>query len=215
MIRCETFRELAPELAVGALPGDLRAEALVHLEHCGDCGRLVEELSDAADALLILTPAVDLSADFDDRVLKAMRLRRPRRTRLAALVAAAAVLLAGIGGADVYVHHTRVTSPLALGATGVREASFRSAPDERVVGKVFYAGGRPAWLFMTVRDDGSNDRYVCEVELAGGRRVRLGSFQLRDGAGSWGKMLASGLANVTVVRLLKASGALAAVSRVG
>ena len=54
--RCEEFRELAPELALGIVEGEERGRALEHLADCPDCRRRVEELSEVADGLLLAAP---------------------------------------------------------------------------------------------------------------------------------------------------------------
>ena len=38
-MRCDEARELAPELALGIVDGEERAEALRHLSACADCRR--------------------------------------------------------------------------------------------------------------------------------------------------------------------------------
>ncbi|MBV8295852.1 MAG: zf-HC2 domain-containing protein, partial [Acidimicrobiia bacterium] len=93
---CDGVRELAPELALGNLPGHERADVLRHLEHCADCQRLVEELADAADALLLLAPEVEPPMGFEARVLAGFDapVTRRRRPGVAVLGVAAALVLA-------------------------------------------------------------------------------------------------------------------------
>ena len=63
---------------------------------------------------------------------------------------------------------------------------------------------------MTVRDDGSDDAYKCQIETPDGHWVDVGSFQLHDGAGSWGKTVATDIHQPTQVRLVDDHGAIAA-----
>jgi hypothetical protein len=65
---------------------------------------------------------------------------------------------------------------------------------------------------MTVRDGNSSDTYRCELELADGQRIEVGSFQLHDGIGSWGKSVAVDLRQLKTVRLLDERGETAAVA---
>ena len=220
VLTCEQVHELAAELALGTLPGPERADVLGHLEHCAECQRLVEELADAADALLLLAPEVEPPAGFTGRVLGGLDVPTTRRRRLgvAVLGAAAALFLAvGVGMAIVVSHGTtnRPRTSFALGTPGVVMASFTPAPGEQTEGQVFSYAGRPSWVFMTVHDDGSSDTYRCQLELADGHRVEVGSFGLHDGAGSWGRTLALDVHHLRAVRLLDEHGATAATARLG
>ena len=75
---CERMRDLAPEIALGIADGEERAEALRHLSTCGECRRVVEQLSQVADELLVLAPVQEPPAGFESRVVEAMGLPEPR-----------------------------------------------------------------------------------------------------------------------------------------
>lgn len=77
-LACEDVRAEAAELALGILPGARRAACLEHLEHCPACRRLVDELAQTADSLLVLAPRAEPSAGFEERVLAALP-PRPRQ----------------------------------------------------------------------------------------------------------------------------------------
>ena len=106
-MNCHELRDLAPELALGIADGEERAEALRHLADCGECRRLVEQMTGVADELLMLAPAQEPPAGFESRVLEGLGLGgAPKRRRwrglalrVAAPVAAAAVT-AGVGGEE-------------------------------------------------------------------------------------------------------------------
>jgi hypothetical protein len=209
-LSCETLHELAPELSLGALPGDERAAALLHLEHCGECQLLVEELSTAADALLLVAPEVAPPSGFGRRTLAGFTDRPRRRTRLAVAVASAlAVGVAAVGIGSV-ADRPSPSPQFAISTPGVRTAHFVAAPGEDVEGQVFADSSDSSWLFMTVSDDGTSDTYVCQVELVEGRTVNIGSFQLRHGAGSWGRTISEDARQIKGVRLLDESGRVAA-----
>ena len=212
-LSCLELLEVAPELALGALAGKQRAEALVHLDRCADCRMHIEELADAADALLLLAPEAAPPSGFAERVAGGFAPRRlPRRGALARIAAVAAVVLAAIAVsfAAVTGRHTAPAPTFALQAPGVRVAHFASAGDEQVQGDVFSSADRPSWVFMTVRDDGNDDAYRCQIEVADGRWVDVGSLQLHDGSGSWGKTVNEDIRQLTAVRLLDDHGAVAA-----
>ena len=212
---CEELREVAAELALATLPGKERAAALAHIDRCADCRRAVEELADAADALLLCAPEAEPPAGFARRVLSGLGPPRAsrRRARALARVAAVAATVLSLGVATgIGVHQSAPASrpALALQAPGVRVARFVSGPGEHVEGEVFADAGRSSSVFMTVRDDGSSDTYRCELELADGQLIEIGSFQLHDGIGSWGKGIATDLHQLKAVRLLDENGAPAA-----
>jgi len=209
---CTEVRDAAPELALGTLPGRQRAAALAHLDSCCECRLIVEELSDAADALLLLAPEAAPPVGFARRVTKEFVPRRqPRWRAFARLAAAAALVLAVAAGTLTVVNERSTPQPsFALSAPGVRLAEFVPASGEQLHGRLYSSADRPAWLFMTVQDDGTSDSYRCQIAVGNGPWTDVGSFQLHDGSGSWGKAVAADLHQPTAVRLLDEDGSVAA-----
>lgn len=216
-LSCAEVRQLAAELAVGALPGDERAAALAHLEDCGECQVLVEELALAADALLLLAPEADPPAGFSSRVAAAFEPQVPRRRfrhRVVAVAAAAAFLLGGGAALATGVWHRGPEPkpvPFALHAPGVRMARFVAARGEMVGGQVFSYSGTPSWVFMTVQENASSETYACELELSDGTQLRIGTFRLHDGVGSWGRMVGVDANRIRAIRLIKGTAETAAI----
>ncbi len=213
-LSCAEVRELGAELALGVLPGDERAAALTHLEHCCECQVMVEELSDVADALLMLVPEADPSPGFARRVTAGLQTQRPhRRHRITAAMAAVVVVLGGGTAlvAGLSDHGRRSTpAPFALHAPGVRIARLVAASGESVGGQVFAYAGTPSWVFMTVKDTESADSYTCELELSDGTKLPIGQFQLHDGVGNWGQTMGVDMSQIRAVHLTKATGETAA-----
>ena len=211
-LTCSELSDVAPELALGTLPGRQRAAALAHLDRCADCRLTVEELSDAADALLLMAPEVVPPAGFARRAVEGFASPRPRRRWAIPRVAAVAAAVLAIAAGSVVALAGRQSAPpsFALQAPGVRMARFVPATGEQVHGDVFASADRPSWVFMTVQDDGSSDAYRCQIETTDGQWVNVGSFQLHDGSGSWGKAVTTDLHQLKGVRLLDDHGAVAA-----
>ena len=69
---CTRLHELAPELSLGVLTGEERAEARKHLATCPDCREYVLELTSVGDGLLALVPGAEPPVGFEDRVLSRM-----------------------------------------------------------------------------------------------------------------------------------------------
>jgi Putative zinc-finger len=208
---CDELRDLAPEIALGTIDGEERAEALRHLAGCADCRRLVDRLSAVADELLTLAPVQEPPAGFESRVVAALGVRRrprARRARRLALwlgppVAAAAVTAAALVG--VY-HDDRVTAERYRETLEQANGRyFRAEPlrDEAggEAGVVFGYQGTPSWVLLTV--DARHRGQVASAELVttGGRRIPLPGFRLGRN-GSWGGAIPGNLYDVAEIRLL-------------
>lgn len=213
---CADVEELAPELALGILPGDQRSQVLAHLDGCAACRRLIKELSDAGDALLSLAPEIEPSPGFARRVTKGMRpgagfgpgLGRSRRLRWVATAAGVAFIVGLAVG----------LLPGRLGGGGtvpVRTAVFVSGGGESLTGEVYARSSDPSWVFMTVEDGNSSGTYTCMLVLADGRRLPIGSFPMHSGSGSWGRSVDVAVGTIRTVVLLDASGGTAATATLG
>jgi hypothetical protein len=206
---CDELRELAPELALGTIEGDERADALRHLTTCAECRRLVDQLSAVADELLLAAPVQEPPAGFESRVIDAIgpppRRRAWRRVlvRLGPPVAAAAATAVAL--VAVY-HDDRVTAEryretLAHADGRYFEAGPLQDETGADAGVVFGYQGTPSWLFVTV-DAGHRDRVESAVLVTRDRRtVPLPSFRLGPN-GSWGGAIPANLYDFTEVRLL-------------
>jgi anti-sigma-K factor RskA len=209
---CTHVRDIAPELALGVLDGDERAEVLEHLASCVECRAFADELSGIGDSLLLLAPAADPPLGFESRVAARLaaeppniRHRRARAwARTVALAAAAAVvaalLTAALVGNDE--HDALVHANLASSRSGER------------VGQVWAYDGDRDWLFMTVDNPWAADNpYVCDAVLRDGRTIRLGRFQAHDGKGAWGEAVDVSLHDVRAIRVLTDDGTVVATAR--
>jgi hypothetical protein len=94
---CPDVREVAPDFAFGILDGEARSDVLLHLDQCTACQRYVSELSETADAMVLLAPEAEPPPGFErralDRIMETSRRRRWRTTKLVAVTAAAAAIL--------------------------------------------------------------------------------------------------------------------------
>jgi hypothetical protein len=217
---CDEIRELAPEIALGVLEGEQRADALRHLAACTDCRREVEQLSHVADELLMLAPVQEPPAGFESRVVEAIGLRaQPRRrrarrptvrwlaTRLGPALAAAAVT----AGVLVSIYHDdhltaeRYRDTLAHADGQYFQAEpLRDGAGARS-GVAFGYQGSPSWLLVTVDAARRDEVEGGELVTKDGRTVPLPAFELgRDG--TWGGAIPVRLYRVGSVRLLGAGG---------
>ncbi|HXW39405.1 MAG TPA: hypothetical protein VEJ44_06900 [Acidimicrobiales bacterium] len=186
---CEEFHELSAELALGVADARGRAAALVHLEHCAACRFDLRQLSDLADALGALTPAVEPPAGFESRVLE--RLERTESSEAApthrvphrAWWAAAAAVVAVVAGAAGWTIGDQAGRPPAAASGQVVTAKLTA--DHEKVGQVVIETRSAPWISMAM-EIGSGDRSVqCRLVAADGRVLSVGWFTLSDGYGYW------------------------------
>ena len=152
-VTCAQLSDVAPELALGTLPGRQRAAALAHLDHCAECRLTVEGLSDATDALLLAAPEAAPPAGFAARVVDGFAAPPAPRRRVTALLVAVAAVVVAIGAVAVMavagLDSAPTRPPFALPAPGLRAVSFVQATGETVEGKVLASAGHPSWVFMS------------------------------------------------------------------
>jgi hypothetical protein len=222
---CDRYADDLAELALGILTGRERALALAHVEGCPACHAEMERLSLAADALLEMVPAVEPPLGFEVRLMERLgeisgtprvargwrRLRQPSHL-LAGLLLLVAVG-AGLGGGW-----------LARGGQhpSARRSAFGTAPGGRLESEPLVAGGRTlgnvavysgssghaSWLFMTLDDGSWSGEATCQVRLADGATLPLGTFWLEKGYGAWGVTLPSGTGAIRSASVVSYQGVL-------
>ncbi len=213
-IDCTRFQALVEELALDLLTGGDRAEALGHLDECHSCRSEMASLTDAADELLLLAPAVAPDAGFDDRVLARLAppSRRPgvthtpregRRRFAAGLVAAAAAIVL-------------VVAALSLRSGGQARASVAGnmvSSQGTFVGHVVVHGDHPAVVSMRlpgwdalVRSYGSPVRsgYALTVGLHDGSHHVVALGARHDGR--WRAVLTARARDVDSVSIVDGAG---------
>jgi hypothetical protein len=209
---CDELQDLAPEVVLGTIDGQERAEALRHLATCGECQRLVDRLTTVADELLMFAPVQEPPVGFESRVIDALGFQqRPPRRRLGrrllvwlgppvAAAAATAVALVGVYHDDhVTAERYRSTLEQANGksfqAEPLRDATGAEA------GVAFGYQGSPSWMLVTV-DAGHRDQVAsAELVTRDQRTIRLPGFEL-EADGSWGGAIPVNLYDVSAIRLL-------------
>jgi len=217
---CGALADLAPELALGIATGEERGRALEHAAGCVDCRRLLEELSEVADAMLLLVPPREPPDGFETRVKQRLlagprRQRRPRAPRRRmALVAAALLsvaLLTGSVTAGGVLMATKAERDLAAsyqqalqtadGRSFAARNLYHRGGGRVVAGTVFGYAGSPSWVFLTLRPTAGSGPFECVLVLADGRRVDLGRFDLVRGERSWGRTLGVDLQDAVELEL--------------
>ncbi|MFI5683072.1 hypothetical protein [Streptomyces sp. NPDC051636] len=211
-VTCEKLLEIGAELALGVLPGRERAAAVAHLDRCADCREYVGQLTLVGDGLVGLLPGSEPPVGFETRVARSLaqaaaahegrrsargpghaRKRFRGRVRLRAASAAAAFALAsGFGGWAVgtAIENAAAPSRPAEARTGVMLADLTTlGPQGQPAGKIFAQPGAPGWVYVSIDLDDAGIEYsgrvTCLLERTNGTTVRVGTFALHDGYGSW------------------------------
>ena len=226
-LTCTEVRNASAEYALDILEPHQRSALAAHLLRCPTCRAEVESMNGVATRLLELVPGTEPPLGFDRRVLARVRdlspapgpsrwiggrerhgsHRRPRLLVAVAAVAAAAALVFGSLGWFMG-HSGHYTSNRVLA-----EAAFHQGPRE--VGSVYVYRGNPEWLDMTVSGVKGAPKVTCELIGADGSRVRLGSFDLVGGSGSWGAPDRWGLTGITGAALVGSDGRVIATATFG
>jgi hypothetical protein len=218
---CEGFAPSLVELALGVLAGEERLRAVSHVEACGDCSALVAELSAAADELLHLAPGVEPPVGFEERVFERLGLKplargRPapgwlsgRRARLAGLVAALSIVVAGAFAGGVFAGHGLSTGP----STRQDLETVALHTGGRAVGKVMVYAGNPTWVFVYMDDSDWSGELRCQVVEDQGPVLTIGKFWLSGGRGAWAASVPEPAGRLREARVVDSQGHVLAVAQ--
>jgi hypothetical protein len=156
-----------------------------------------------------LVPGTEPPLGFDRRVLARVgQAGGPRQSRwvgrrarlltgVASVAAAAALIFGSLGW---FAGRTTAHRPPPATLT----AHFLQGT--RDVGEVYASGGNPPWLRMEVHGATGTEKVTCELLSTNGTVMRLGSFDLVGGSGSWGAPDGTGPTGVSGVRLVGSGG---------
>ena len=207
---CEEIRELAADVALGISDGEQRAEVLRHIATCSECRRLVEELTEVADELLLMAPVQEPPAGFESRVVERLGAREPRRRRfrrvawrVAPALAAAAVTAVALVAVyhDDHVTADRFRATLQEAGGSSFEAGRLVDPTGERAGVAFGYEGSPSWIFVTVDSAYWGQVSTAELIARDGRTIGLHWFRLGPD-GTWGGAIPVPLRDVAAIRLL-------------
>lgn len=228
--QCDALHDAIAELALGIASGEERARVLEHTAGCPGCRRLLRDLSQLGDELLLLAPEHEPPPGFELRVLELLGRPERRRRRAfaglrgrrgAVLAAVAAALAAGSGATAGVLTATQDERQLGrqLRAVLSRADGTYLAVNElrdsagRGVGLVFHYGGKPSWIFVTLDRPLPRGRYVATLVTRAGTTSELGTFDLDRTDRSLGATARLDLRQVTSLRVRNERGAPVYVAR--
>jgi anti-sigma-K factor RskA len=182
---CAWARDRAEELALGVLDGAERAEVLHHVSACAGCRRLVQELTQVADALPHVAPEAEPPPGFEHRVLARIRGDRARKLRRRAMVLASTAAAAAI----LAVATVRIVDATRDSGTTNAAPTLHTVPmtgaDGLTVGRVAVSRGARAQLAVDVDYAVPAGEYALELRAGGDQPTRLGTLRVADGHGEW------------------------------
>lgn len=215
-LTCDEVRDLAPELALGALEGSQRGAALAHLDRCPACRAHVDDLATTVDRLVSIAPEAEPPAGFESAVLARIAEEQQvreigawRRRSVAPLAVAAAVFLVLGIGVGIAVSRDVGTT---IGGTEVASAAMIT-PDGDTVGEVWHSAGSKSAVFVSVpewSDTGNGEAaagpFTLRVELKNGTTVTADEFELEAGTSSWAESTDVDGDDIAAVSVLDADG---------
>jgi predicted anti-sigma-YlaC factor YlaD len=183
---CPDVREVAPDFAFGILDGEARADVLLHLEECPTCQRYVSELSETADAMVLLAPEAEPPPGFErralDRIVESSRRRRWRTTKLVAVTAAAAVILSVVTVRIVDESRTPTTQSAAPAAGSVPMVGENGTK----VGDVHVVtSGTAMAIDVNVAYGLRDGAYGIWLTRSGAPKQEIGTIEVFGGHGTW------------------------------
>jgi len=214
-LSCAEVEALAPELAMGTLTGTERAGALVHLETCGRCREMVDELAATADVLLLLAPEAEPPIGFESRTADRIALAAASTRSIAGrgrfaggmkrLVAVAAVAFivgaVGAGSAAWWAADHRRSTPAAV--------LVRTATVDAVGGYTCHAvavGSNPSWVYVTIEQPEQHDGPFVVQAVTDTDSRPVGTVNIENGRGSIGVPMDVDLHELRSLRVLDADG---------
>jgi hypothetical protein len=178
-VGCPDFEAEVDELAVGAVAEPRRSALLAHAATCASCGERLRDLADLADRLLLLAPSAEPPPGFESRVLQRLAATggswTDHRRRFLLLVAAAALVLGVFAGTVVEQVRGRPSGPADVATADIVSGEGAVVGEVRLV-----TDPEPHVLVSIAQPRPSPGRRGCELVLADGSRVRVGSWAYDD-----------------------------------
>jgi hypothetical protein len=217
---CDAHQEELPELALGVLTGRDRVRALAHVESCSRCAEELEQLSRAADAVVLVAPEVEPPIGFESRLFERMGVADVRRRHrvtprwvAGGLAAAAAVAALAVG---LSLAASSPTPPTQSAQAVHAVATANLVEHGTVVGRVATHAGAHPWVSMMLFDSSARGRVNCVVVTSDGARHQVGWFDASDdGYGAWIAPLSVKPQDVRSAEVVAPSGTVIATATLG
>ncbi len=183
---CAEFEEHVGALAIGELAEPEASRLLAHAGGCPSCQAHLDAVSGVVDSLLQLTPRVEPPPGFESRVLERLHVGvsapRARWRSFAVVAACVAALLGGIALGNTALRGADDSANANAGT--VARSGTIAAPDGSSLGSAQLVSGARPFVLVTIDNPKDSNRDVwCELLLASGQSVTVGSWGYDDVAG--------------------------------
>ena len=214
-VSCELFDDGVDELALGLVDEPERGRLLAHAAECPRCQTRLDELVVLGERLLLVAPEVEPPAGFEERALERMGVqpgpaghqgRWRRRTATAAVAVAAVAVLALTIGMALGRSMTSEPSPVAS-----RSGVIVAASGTHIGTATLLSAPRPHLLVSVPQPRPGPGLRTCELELADGRRVSVGTWTYGEiASGIWAVGLDPGLLDAVAMHVVAEDGSVLA-----
>ena len=211
---CTSFKEHAEALAIGELAEPDASRLLDHASVCPSCKAHLDTMCGFVDSLLQLTPRVEPPAGFESSVLERLhvgaRTSSPRWRSFAVVAACIATLLGGIAFGRSVLGGANNSANASAGA--VTRSGTIAAPDGSSLGSAQLVAGAQPFVLVTIDNPTDSNREVwCELLLASGQSITVGSWSYDDVAGKvWAVGIDPALLAAVEMRIIAADGTVVA-----
>ena len=183
---CNEFEERVEALAIGELSEPEAGQLLDHASSCPSCKAHLDTMCGLVDSLLQLTPRVEPPAGFESSVLERLhvgaRTSSPRWRSFAVVAACIATLLGGVAIGHSILGGANDSANASAGA--ITRSGTIAAPDGSSLGHAQLVAGATPFVLVTIDNPATSSGDMwCELLLASGQSVTVGSWSYDDVAG--------------------------------
>ena len=213
---CIEFEQNVEALATGELTEPETNRLLSHAGGCPGCQAHLDAVSGLVDGLLQLTPRVEPPPGFESRVLERMHSGASapsvRWRSFAVAAACIAALLGGIALGNRVLTGSHDSSSANANSNSSAGTIIRSGtiakPDGSTLGSAQLVSGEHPFVLVTIDNPtNSNGDVWCELLLASGQSVTVGSWGYNDVAGKvWAVGIDPALLASVEMRIVAADG---------
>lgn len=175
---CKELDDQLEALALGQVAEPERARLHAHVAICGSCRGRFDDMLGLTDMLLALAPLHEPPPGFESRVLDRLSIPEARRSpRSVMLLGTAAAVLIVVGALGAVAIDRRIRDEgISVASSGV----IVGVDGSRVGGIQLVRGDQPYVLIAIDRPRPGSGPVTCQLQLADGRRVNVGSWSYAD-----------------------------------
>ncbi|CAN5474558.1 hypothetical protein BH10ACT2_BH10ACT2_23720 [soil metagenome] len=178
---CARFEEHVEALAINELGEPESSRLLAHADSCPSCQTHLDAVCGLVDSLLQLTPRVEPPPGFESRVLEQLQIGgRAPSARWRSFTVVAACIAALLGGIILGNTVLGGANDSASAGTVARSGTIADPNGSSLGSAKLVSGSRPFVLITIDNPKNSSSDVWCELLLANGQSVTVGSWGYGD-----------------------------------